>query len=91
VPQVTEDPFFYSFSQGHTPTQTNTRYFWYISYKIINDVNTVIEAAEKNPAPDATIQQLLGECYFLRAFCNFNLSAFLQNHTQLMHLHPELF
>ena len=72
--QVTEDPFFYSFSQGHTPTQTNTRYFWYISYKIINDVNTVIEAAEKNPAPDATIQQLLGECYFLRAFCNFNLA-----------------
>ena len=74
--QVTEDPFFYSFTQDHTPTQTNTRYFWYISYKIINDVNTVIEAAEKNPAPDATIQQLLGECYFLRAFCNFNLVRF---------------
>ena len=72
--QVTEDPFFYSFTQDHSPTQTNTRYFWYISYKIINDVNTVIEAAEKNPAPDATIQQLLGECYFLRAFCNFNLA-----------------
>jgi len=71
--QVTEDPFFSSFTQDHSPTQTNTRYFWYISYKIINDVNTVIEAAEKNPGPDATIEQLLGECYFLRAFCHFNL------------------
>jgi hypothetical protein len=35
------------FYQDHTPTQTNTRYFWYISYKIINDVNTVIEVQKK--------------------------------------------
>ncbi len=74
--QVTEDPFFYSFSLNHAPTQTNARYFWYISYKIINDCNTVIEAVEKIPSPDATIQQLLGECYFLRAFCHFNLVRF---------------
>jgi starch-binding outer membrane protein, SusD/RagB family len=81
--QVTEDPFFYSFTLNHSPTQTNTRYFWYISYKIINDVNTVIEAAEKNASPDATIQQLLGECYFLRAFCNFNLvRLFARPYTQ---------
>ena len=45
--QVTEDPLFYSFSLNHSPTQTNTRYFWYISYKIINDCNTVIEAVDK--------------------------------------------
>ena len=42
--QVTEDPLFYSFSLNHSPTQPNVRYFWYISYKIINDCNTVIEA-----------------------------------------------
>lgn len=71
--QVTTDPFFLSFTLDHTPTQTNIRYFWYISYKIINDVNTVIEAAESAPNPDLNTQQLLGECYFLRAFCNFNL------------------
>lgn len=71
--QTTEDPLFYSFSLGHSPTQTNTRYFWYISYKIINDANTVIEAVEKQANPDATTQQMLGECYFLRAFSHLNL------------------
>ena len=71
--QVTEDPLFYSFSLDHSPTQTNTRYYWYISYKIINDANTVIEAVEANQTGDATRKQLLGECYFLRAFANFNL------------------
>jgi len=71
--QVTEDPLFYSFSLAHSPTQTNTRYFWYISYKIINDANTVIEAVEANQTDDPTRKQLLGECYFMRAFCHFNL------------------
>ncbi|HEY9262408.1 RagB/SusD family nutrient uptake outer membrane protein [Chitinophaga sp.] len=71
--QTTEDPLFYSFSLDHSPTQTNTRYFWYISYKIINDANTVIEAVEKLSNPDASTQQLLGECYFMRAFSHFNL------------------
>jgi hypothetical protein len=74
--QVTEDPFFLSFTLNHTPTQTNTRYFWYISYKIINDANTVIEAVEKSPIQDDTRKQLLGECYFLRAFAHFNLVRF---------------
>lgn len=71
--QKTEDPLFYSFTLDHSPTQTNTRYFWYVSYKIINDVNTVIEAGEKIANPDAATQQMIGECYFLRAFANFNL------------------
>ena len=74
--QVTEDPFFLSFSLNHTPTQTNARYFWYISYKIINDCNTVIEAVENSGTTNATRQQLLGECYFLRAFAQFNLAKF---------------
>jgi hypothetical protein len=74
--QSTTDPLFYSFSLNHTPTQTNSRYFWYISYKIINNVNTIIEAAESISTPDAGIKQLIGECYFLRAFCHFNLARF---------------
>lgn len=74
--QSTTDPLYYSFTLNHTPTQTNSRYFWYISYKIINDVNTVIEAAQSISNPDANIQQLIGECYFLRAFCHFNLARF---------------
>ena len=81
--QPTTDPFFYSFTLDHTPTQTNTRYFWYVSYKIINDVNTVIEAAKKVSNPDAKTQQLIGECYFLRAFCHFNLvRIFAKPYTQ---------
>lgn len=71
--QVTTDPLYYSFTQDHSPAQANTRYFWYISYKIISGANTVIEAAEKMENPDAVTQQLLGECYFLRSFCHFNL------------------
>lgn len=71
--QVTTDPLLLSFTGDHTPTQTNTRYFWYINYKIINNSNTVLEAASKVVNPDAATQQLIGECYFLRAFCHFNL------------------
>ncbi|MBX6361064.1 MAG: RagB/SusD family nutrient uptake outer membrane protein [Acidobacterium ailaaui] len=76
--QVTEDPLFLSFTYNHTPTQANARYFWYISYKIINDCNTVIEATTKDSASnlDPATQQLVGECYFLRAFCTFNLVRF---------------
>lgn len=71
--QVTTDPLYYSFSLGHSPAQGNTRYFWYISYKIITGVNTVIDAVEKSGKTDPVTNQLLGECYFLRAFCHFNL------------------
>lgn len=71
--QVTTDPLFLSFSLDHSPSQTNARYFWFISYKIINDANTVIELGEKQANPTVAMQQLIGECYFLRAFCHFNL------------------
>lgn len=81
--QTTEDPLFYSFSLGHSPTQTNTRYFWYISYKIINGANTVIEAVEKQTNADVQTQQMLGECYFLRALSHFNLvKLFAMPYTQ---------
>jgi hypothetical protein len=71
--QITEDPLFNSFTLNHSPSQSNTRYFWYVSYKMITGVNTVIDAVEKSGKTDATTNQLLGECYFLRAFCHFNL------------------
>ena len=76
--QVTEDPLFLSFTYNHAPTQANARYFWYISYKIINDCNTVIEATAKDSSanPNPAVQQLVGECYFLRAFATFNLVRF---------------
>ncbi len=71
--QVTTDPFFLTFSLAFSPTQQNSAAFWYTSYKIISDANTVIEQGEKQSNPTAAQKQLIGECYFLRAFCHFNL------------------
>jgi len=74
--QVTTDPFFLTFSLDFVPNQENASYFWYISYKIISDANTVIQQSASISNPSAAQQQLIGECYFLRAFCNFNLVRF---------------
>ena len=72
----TEDPLYYSFTYTHSPTQENARYFWYISYKIINGANTVIDILKKRKSKSTLELQLEGENYFLRAFCDFNLVRF---------------
>jgi len=74
--QKTEDPLYYSFTYTHSPDQANSRFFWYVSYKIANGANTVIEILEDKGADDDTKKQLLGENYFLRAFVHFNLLKF---------------
>ena len=74
--QVTEDPLYYSFTLTHSPDQANSRFFWYISYKIINSTNTVIEISGDITNMDEKTSQLIGENYFLRAFCHFNLLRF---------------
>ncbi len=74
--QKTEDPFFYSFTYTHSPDQSNIRFFWYVSYKIINGANTVIEIIERKGDLTEMDKQLLGENYFLRAFAHFNLLKF---------------
>jgi hypothetical protein len=74
--QVTEDPLFYSFTLTHSPDQANSRFFWYISYKIISSANTVLELTTNTTNDDAAAKQLIGENYFLRAFSNFNLLRF---------------
>jgi starch-binding outer membrane protein, SusD/RagB family len=74
--QKTEDPLYYSFTYTHSPDQPNSRYFWYVSYKIINGANTVIGIIEQKPELTDDLKQLLGENYFLRAFSMFNLVRF---------------
>ncbi len=74
--QKTEDPLYYSFTYTHSPDQPNARYFWYISYKIINGANTAIALIENKDELDDDLNQLLGENYFLRAFSMFNLARF---------------
>jgi len=74
--QRTEDPLYYSFTYTHSPSQANARYFWYISYKIINGANTVIDILKDKKNNNALGRQLEGENYFLRAFSTFNLVRF---------------
>ena len=74
--QKTEDPLYYSFTYTHSPDQANARYFWYVSYKIINGANTVIGIVNDHNMDDPLSKQLEGENYFLRAFCHFNLVRF---------------
>jgi len=74
--QKTEDPLFYSFTLTHSPDQANSRFFWYISYKITNGANTVIEIIDGMDEKDELTLQLLGENYFIRALMHFNLLKF---------------
>jgi tetratricopeptide (TPR) repeat protein len=74
--QKTEDPLYYSFTYTHSPDQANSRFFWYVSYKIANGANTVIEILEDKGAETDAKKQILGENYFLRAFVHFNLLKF---------------
>jgi tetratricopeptide (TPR) repeat protein len=74
--QKTEDPLYYSFTYTHSPDQSNSRFFWYASYKIANGANTVIEIIERQGNGNSIQDQLLGENYFLRAFVHFNLLKF---------------
>jgi len=73
--QVTTDPFYLSFTQDHTPSQENTSYFWYVSYKMISATNLVISYYERGEMADqsAANLQLVGENYFVRAFAHFSL------------------
>jgi tetratricopeptide (TPR) repeat protein len=79
--QVTTDPLYYSFTYTHSPDQSNSRFFWYVSYKMINGANTVIDIVENSGKIEHTqmVNQILGENYFLRAFVEFNLLRFYAN------------
>jgi len=79
--QVTTDPLYYSFTYTHSPDQANSRFFWYVSYKMINGTNTVIDIIENSGKieRDDLVNQILGENYFLRAFSEFSLLKFYAN------------
>ncbi len=79
--QVTTDPLYYSFTYTHSPDQANSRFYWYVSYKMINGSNTVIDIIENSGKIERTpeVNNILGENYFLRAFSEFNLLKFYAN------------
>lgn len=67
----TTDPLFFAFTREHFATMFNTAYVWYISYKIINGTNQIIDALDEGL--DDSSRQLLGENYFLRAYMHLGL------------------
>jgi starch-binding outer membrane protein, SusD/RagB family len=76
--QITTDPFEKSFTYLHDPSQSNAGYLWYVNYKIISACNVAIDLIESGQlsSPTASQAQAIGECYFMRAFCHFNLARF---------------
>ena len=66
-----EDPFTLAYMYNEDPTKKNIYYTWWIAYKIINAANSNIDAIK--PGASALSDHLLGENYFFRAFCHFNM------------------
>ncbi|OJV38040.1 MAG: hypothetical protein BGO29_08720 [Bacteroidales bacterium 36-12] len=68
----TSDPLYEALTYKTTPDLRNVTYLWYVSYKIINGTNALIETLEEGTSSYA--DHLKGENYFLRAVAHFNLS-----------------
>lgn len=64
------DPLYEDLIYEDNPTKADLSYMWYICYKIIYGCNTNIEAMVEGTADT---NHLIGENYFLRAFCHFTL------------------
>ena len=67
----TTSPVYNHMTYTDHPSVPHLSYFWYISYKIIYGCSSNIESIQENVS--AEMNHLLGENYFLRAVCHFNL------------------
>lgn len=67
----TTSPVYNHMTYTDNPQTTHVSYFWYISYKIIYGCSSNIESISEGVS--AKMDHLLGENYFLRALCHFNL------------------
>ena len=68
---MTTDPLTLSMRYEDIPNGEPNGYFWYVSYKIIFGANSNIESVPEGQS--AETDHILGENYFLRAFCHLNL------------------
>lgn len=68
---VTSDPFMKTYEYTDSETEETNRYFWYVSYSILNILNTNISVATEGSS--AYNDHILGENYFLRALTYLNL------------------
>lgn len=67
----TTDPLYQNVTYTDDPTLADLSYFWYNSYKIIYGANSNIESMEEGVS--AETDHLIGENYFMRAFCHLHL------------------
>lgn len=69
---TTSSPIYNSACYDDTPELKHSYYFWWCCYKIIYSANSIIEML---PEGEPMNNQLLGENYFMRAFCHLCLSC----------------
>ncbi len=69
----TTDPLYQATCYQMTDNLKNVGLFWWVGYKVIFTANTVIENFEEGKSTDG--DQLLGEAYFLRAMCHFQMAT----------------
>ena len=67
----TTSPVYNHITYTDHPSVPHLSYLWYVSYKIIYGCTSNIESI--NEGVSAEMDHLIGENYFLRAFCHFNL------------------
>ena len=67
----TTDPLYQNFTYTDDPTLADLSYFWYNSYKIIYGANSNIASMDEGVSADT--DHLIGENYFMRAFCHLQL------------------
>ena len=70
---TTSSPIYNSACYDDTPELKHSYYFWWCCYKIIYSANSIIEMLPEGES--ASTDQLLGENYFMRAFCHLCLSC----------------
>jgi starch-binding outer membrane protein, SusD/RagB family len=68
----TSDPLYEALTYKRTAELRNITYLWYVSYKIINGANALIETLEEGVSSQS--DHMKGENYFLRAVAHFNLA-----------------
>ena len=73
----TTDPLYQATVYQMTDNLKNVGLFWWIGYKVIYTANVVIDHYDQKgkEGESAEGDQLLGEAYFLRAMCHFQLAT----------------
>jgi len=67
----TTDVLVHAVRYEDTSTDNNLSYFWWVSYKALYGVNSLLEGLTEGTS--TALDQIIGENYFLRAVLHFNL------------------